>query len=172
MENHSEHPTINFQPKDLRRYFINHMSKIYCAKSHLVKNLPKVLDLATFSDLKEAINGGINDLHNQISRMREIYKILDASYEPGSCRMFEGLIDELFTAAEEEAGAPELRDMSIIYYLQNLESLEMSSFHALQMASIKFNNSDIIELLKENFDDAEAERAMLRLITAKYLTSA
>jgi len=48
----------------------------------------------------------------------------------------------------------------------------MASFHALQMASMKFNNSDINELLKENFDDAKAERAMLRLITAKYLTSA
>ena len=61
--------------------------------------------------------------------------------------------------------------MSIIYYLQNLESLEMASLHALQMAAIKFNNDDINELLKDNFQEAKTERAMLRLLTAKYLTS-
>lgn len=61
--------------------------------------------------------------------------------------------------------------MSIIYYLQNLESLEMASFHALQMAAIKFNNDDINELLMDNFQEAKTEKAMLRLLTAKYLTS-
>jgi len=171
MENQPEYPAINFQPKDLRRYFINHLNKIYCAKNHLIQNFPKVLLHATFSDLKEVIKNSINDLRNQLTRMREIYEILDVNYVPGSCRMFEGLIDELFIAAEEESANPELRDMSIIYYLQNLESLEMASFHALQMAAIKFNNNDINELLKDNFEDAKTERAMLRLITAKYLTS-
>ena len=171
MENQPEQPTINFQPSDLKRYFIHHLSKIYCAKNHLVDNFPEVLRLATFADLKEVINNNIEDLRNQIARMREIYQILNIDYEPGSCRMFQGLIDELFRGANEDVGNPELRDMSIIYYLQNLESLEMASFHALQMAAIKFNNDDINELLKDNFQEAKTERAMLRLLTAKYLTS-
>ena len=171
MENEFEQPIINFKPADLKRYFINHLNKIYCAKNHLVENFPAVLELATFADLKETIKNSIEDLRNQIARMREIYSILKISYEPGSCRMFQGLIDELFIGARQDVDNPELRDMSIIYYLQNLESLEMASFHALQMAAIKFKNNDINELLAENFDDAKTERAMLRLLTAKYLTS-
>jgi len=170
-QNQSRQPQMNLQPGDLRHYFISHLNKIYCAKNHLVENLPAVLKLATFADLKGAIEDGLNDLRNQIARMREIYAIMKENYEPGTCTMFKGLIDDLFRGAEQESGSSELRDMSIIYYLQNVESLEMASFHALQMAAIKFKNEDINALLKDNFEEAKTERTMLRLITAKYLTS-
>jgi ferritin-like metal-binding protein YciE len=170
-KNQNQQPKMNLQSADLKRYFINHLNKIYCGKNHLVENLPAVLELATFADLKGAIEDGINDLRNQISRMREIYQIMKENYEAGTCQMFEGLIDDLFRGAQEETSSSELRDMSIIYYLQNIESLEMASFHALQMAAVKFKNDDINALLKDNFDEAKTERTMLRLITAKYLTS-
>jgi hypothetical protein len=47
----------------------------------------------------------------------------------------------------------------------------MASFHALQMAAVKFKNDNINALLKDNFDEAKTEGTMLLLITAKYLTS-
>ena len=161
---------MNLQPGDLREYFINHLNKIYCAKNHLVHNFPAILDLATFADLKEAIEENINDLRNQIARMREIYEIMNEKYEPQSCQMFAGLIDDLYDGIKRDSSL-ELQDMSIIYYMQNIESLEMASFHALQMAAVKFKNEDINALLKDNFDTAKAERTILRLLTAKYLTS-
>ncbi|HKG06416.1 MAG TPA: DUF892 family protein [Pedobacter sp.] len=169
-EDQSQRPEMGLHSADLRRYFIEHLNKIYCAKSHLVENFPAVLKLATFSDLKDAIEGGIRDLLNQLARMREIFQIMHEKYEPGTCGIFAGLIEDLFQGAHEQHGRPELRDMSIIYYLQNIESLEMASFHALQMAAIKFKNNDINDLLQDNFDEAKTERALLRLITAKYLT--
>jgi ferritin-like metal-binding protein YciE len=170
-KNQSQQPKMNLQPAELKQYFIGHLNKIYCAKNHLVENFPAVLKLATFADLRDAIEDGINDLRKQIARMREIFQIMKEKYEPGTCQMFEGLISDLFRGAKEETGSSELRDMSIIYYLQNIESLEMASFHALQMAAVKFKNEDINALLKDNFDEAKTERTMLRLITAKYLTS-
>jgi ferritin-like metal-binding protein YciE len=170
-EDKSQQPQIALQSADLRSYFIEHLNKIYCAKSHLVENFPTVLELATFADLKDAIGSSMVDLRNQLTRMREIYKIMHETYETGTCRMFSGLIEELFRGASEQHRGPELRDLSIIYYMQNIESLQMASFHALQMAAAKFKNDDISELLQDNFEEAETERALLRLITAKYLTA-
>lgn len=162
---------VNIQPGDLKRYFLNHLNKLYCAKGHLVSRLPAVLDLAKFADLREAISETIADISSQLVRMREIYQIMDADYESSNCRMFMGLIDDLFSGVADEEGNPELQDMSIIYYLQNIESLEMASFHALQMAAVKFENEDVSQLLQDNFDEAKAERTLLRLITAKYLVN-
>jgi ferritin-like metal-binding protein YciE len=172
MENkdQSQRPEMKLHSADLRSYFIEHLNKIYCAKSHLVENFPAVLKLATFSDLKDAIESNIRDLLNQLARMREIYQIMHEKYEPGACQMFAGLIEDLFQGTQEKQRRPELRDMSIIYYLQNIESLEMASFHTLQMAAIKFKNNDISDLLQDNFNEAKTERALLRLITARYLT--
>ena len=166
-----EQPEMNLQPADLKQFFMSHLNKIYCAKNHLVDNFPAVLKLATFADLKGAIEESIGELRNQITRMREIYQIMKQNYEPAACKMFTGLIDDLFYGIKHENSSAELKDMSIIYYLQNIESLEMASFHALQMAAVKFKNDDINALLKDNFEEAKTERTMLRLIMAKYLTS-
>src|SRR5438067_8553406 len=95
-KNQNQQPKMNLPSADLKRYFIGHLNKIYCAKNHLVENFPAVLKLATFADLKGAIEDSINDLRNQIARMREIYQIMKVDYEPGTCTMFKGLIDELF----------------------------------------------------------------------------
>src|SRR4051812_36520915 len=101
---------MNLQPGDLKEYFINHLNKIYCAKNHLVHNFPAILDLATFADLKEAIEENINDLRNQIARMREIYEIMNEKYEPQSCQMFVGLIDDLYDGIKRDSSL-ELQDM-------------------------------------------------------------
>jgi ferritin-like metal-binding protein YciE len=170
-ESNLESFKINLQPADLKRYFLSHLNKIYCAKKHLAKNLPAIMNLATSADLKEAIIDTSDDIRTEIVRMDEIFEIIKEIYEPGTCQFFSGLIEDLFNGVKQEEGNPVLQDMGIIYYLQNVESLEMASFHAMQMAALKFKNDDINRLLKDNFDQAKAERTLLRLLTAKFLTS-
>jgi hypothetical protein len=49
--------------------------------------------------------------------------------------------------------------------------MEMASFQVLQMAAVKFKNKQIKQLIKENYDEAKADRTLLLLITAKYITA-
>jgi ferritin-like metal-binding protein YciE len=65
----------------------------------------------------------------------------------------------------------ELRDMSILFYLQNIESMEMASFQVLRIAAVKLKNKQIKQLLTENVDEAKESRTLLLLISAKYITS-
>jgi hypothetical protein len=60
----------------------------------------------------------------------------------------------------------ELRDMSILFYLQNIESMEV-----LRIAAVKLKNKQIKQLLTENVDEAKESRTLLLLISAKYITS-
>jgi len=64
-----------------------------------------------------------------------------------------------------------LRDLSILFYMQNIESVEMASFQVLKMVAVKLKNKQLTQLLTENFDEAKEDRALLLLITKKYLTS-
>jgi ferritin-like metal-binding protein YciE len=61
--------------------------------------------------------------------------------------------------------------MAILFYLQNVESIEIASFQVLQMMAVKMKNAEILQLLKENLDEAKDDRMLLLLITAKYVTS-
>jgi ferritin-like metal-binding protein YciE len=102
--------------------------------------------------------------------MEVIYNLLDAEISKGSINGLTGLVDDAFEAIREQTGEAELRDMSIIFYLQNIESVEMASFQVLQMAAVKLKNKQIKQLLKENYDEAKADRTLLLLIAAKYIT--
>jgi ferritin-like metal-binding protein YciE len=157
------------EPDKLRGFFTTHLNRVYCAKTHLVSRLPEIEGNAHFNDLQLAIAETREVVKNQIEKMQEIYALLneDVSIEP--FKGMTGLIDDAFTAIQQHSNDPWLRDMSILFYLQNIENLEIASFQALQIAAVKLKNKDIERLLKENFNSAKADRSLLLILSAKYI---
>jgi hypothetical protein len=49
--------------------------------------------------------------------------------------------------------------------------MEMASFQILQIAAVKLKNNQIKQLIRENYDEAKADRTLMLLIAAKYITS-
>ncbi len=155
----------------LHEFFISHLNKIYSAKTHLVTRLPKVAGHAHFSDLRHAIQETVDDVEKQIARMDLIYTLLDSANTSGDHSGLVGLVDDAFRDIERHAAKPELRDMSILFYLHNIESMELASFQILRIAAVKLKNKQVKQLILENYDEAKADRTLMLLIAAKYVTS-
>ncbi|ASU33830.1 DUF892 family protein [Mucilaginibacter xinganensis] len=155
----------------LRKFFTDNLDKIYCAKKHMVDRFPEIAGHAHFSDLNHAIMETVDDVKKQIIRMDEIYERLGEQNSVAGCSGLAGMIEEAFTAISEQKDDTALRDMAILFYLQNMESVEIASFQVLQMMAVKMKNQEILQLLKENLDEAKDDRMLLLLITAKYVTS-
>jgi ferritin-like metal-binding protein YciE len=170
-DNHSSWKKINLGSEKLKIFFLKHLDRIYAAKLHLLSKLPGLAEEVQFPDLKNAIRKTVADVENQITRMEIIYTLLDAGITQGSINGLTGLIEDAFEAINEQNGESELRDLSIIFYLQNIECVEMASFQILQMAAVKLKNKHIDQLLKENYDEAKADRTLLLLISSKYITN-
>lgn len=162
---------INLSKQDLTEFFIHHLNKVYSAKTHLLKRLPEILYQVYFEDLEGAIFDTIEIVRNQRERMQEIYQIMDAQIHDGNINGLKGLIDDSFDEIKSHQDNPELRDMSIMFYMTNIEATEMASFQILQLLAVKIGNDKIKHLIKENFDEAQSDKALLLLITTKYLTS-
>jgi ferritin-like metal-binding protein YciE len=162
---------ISFGPKKVKTFFVNHLNKIYAAKAHLATHLPKLADEAHFSDLRHALLETAEDVEKQMARMEIIYNILDEERSEGNYSGLAGLIDDAFADILLHGAEPELRDLSIAFYMQNIESMEASSFQVLQMAAVKLKSQQIKQLIRENYDEAKADRTLLLLITAKYITA-
>lgn len=155
----------------LLNYFIDHLDRIYCAKLHLIGQLPLMAEYAAFADLRNAILETCDDIKKQILRMDEIYVILEAGYSSKNCATASGLMEDAFKAIAEKNDDAILRDLSILFYMQNVESIEVSSFKVLQMAAVMLKNKQISQLMQENFDEAREDRKLLLLINAKYLVN-
>lgn len=170
-DQHKSWKKINLGSDKLKIFFLKHLDRIYAAKLHLVSKLPALSEEVEFADLKQAICETVSDVEKQLARMQVIYTLLDAEVTGGSIHGLTGLVEDAFEAINEQNNEPELRDLSIIFYLQNIESVEMASFQILQMAAVKLNNKHVNQLLKENYDEAKADRTLLLLISSKYITN-
>jgi ferritin-like metal-binding protein YciE len=161
---------IKLGSAEIKTFFISHLNRIYAAKSHLATRMPKLADEIKYADLNNAILETVSDVEKQMARMELIFELLDASVSTASCLGITGLVDDAFTAIAQQHDSA-LRDMSIIFYMQNIESVEMASFQILQMAAVKLKNKQIKQLLQENYQEAKADRTLMLLIAAKYVTA-
>ncbi|RZJ90316.1 MAG: DUF892 family protein [Chryseobacterium sp.] len=156
----------------LRTFFIDHLNSIFSAKSHLIENLPSLKKKIDDKDLLMGIEETTENVKKQIARMEIIYSLLDSSIPEKKTRGLKGLIDEAFLAISRQQRDTLLRDLSILFYLQNIENVEVASFQLLQMAAVKLGNRQVGILLKENFDEAKKNRTLLLLISTKYISVA
>lgn len=155
---------------ELKVFIVAHLDRIHGAKLHLTKMMPTLASKAEFSELVQVIGETVADVEKQIARIEMIYSILDAQVSYASINGMSGMIQDAFEAINNHPREPELRDMAIIFYLQNIESIEMASFQILQMAAVKLGNKHVSQLLKENYSEAKADRTLLLLLSTKYMT--
>ncbi len=170
IDNAGQEP-IRFDDGKLKIFFIRHLDKIYCAKLHLINRLPQLFKQAYFADLKDAILETVGHVEQEISRMEIMYTLLEHQSSACNEKGLTGLVDDAFQAIQKEGTDYELRDLSILFYLQNIESVEMASFQILQMAAVKLKNKQIAKLLKENYEEAKADRTLFLLIASKYIVA-
>ena len=163
---------IKLGAENLRAFVIDHLNIIYCAKAHLLARLPEIAGHVHYTDLREGILETVSDVGKQGVRIEMILTMLDAEISSENCPGIRGMIDEAFMGIKRNTGSDHgLRDLSIAYYMQQIESVEMASFQVLEMASVKLKDKQVKRLLKENYSDARADRTLMLLIAAKYITA-
>ncbi len=153
---------------ELREFFLIHLNKIYCAKSHLGERLPEIADQAGYRDLKNAILETLEDVVKQISRIEEIFVMLDSIPSLDGSDFLVNLVEDGFNSIHGYENTKK-RDLSILFYLMLIESIEISSFKILMIAASEMPDVGVRQLLKENFDESKADKELLLLITSKYM---
>ncbi|MBB6107698.1 Ferritin-like metal-binding protein YciE [Mucilaginibacter lappiensis] len=162
-------PTKELDPKELRHFFISHLNRIYCTKSQLVERLPELGKSSHFTDLRQAIDETVEVVQNQIFRMKQIYIMLNSRYQPESCIGLVGILDEAFQSIGIPDEGGEIRDLSILFYMHNIESIETASFKVMMLVAGKLAEPDIKQLLLECYDEAKEDKILFREITENYL---
>jgi ferritin-like metal-binding protein YciE len=162
-------PDLHLDKDELRSFFLSHLNRIYCAKSQLVEKLPELSREAYYLDLKQAIDETVEAVQFQIIRMRGIFIMMDATYQFENCTGLIGLLDEAFQSISPLSGRPALRDLSILFYMQNIESIEMASFKVMMMIADSLQNPQISQLLLESYDEAKEERILFKQLTEMYI---
>jgi ferritin-like metal-binding protein YciE len=153
----------------LLKFFSGHLDRIYCGKEHLVNSLPALADQAQFSDLKLAILELRDDVRKQMARMNEIYGLLQLKHTEAGCVGMIALLQEMFEGIDTHKGEKPYCDLSLMFYLQNIESIETTSFQMLRITAAKLEHEGVNQLLRESFDEAKEDRGLLLQISQKFM---
>ncbi|WP_454804690.1 hypothetical protein [Mucilaginibacter phyllosphaerae] len=119
--------------------------------------------------MKHAILETIGDIKVQLLRMEVIYKLIGEHYHPQQCMGIRALTIEIFVAAKTPDISHLERDLLLLYHLNNLESIEISSFTFLHEMALSMPLRDLTVMLHQNLDMAKDNKELFELITKEYI---
>lgn len=145
----------------LKEFFIDALKDIYWAEKHLVKALPKMQKAATTPELKEAIGEHITQTEDQVSRLEEVFGLLEQKPQAKKCEAMEGLIKEGESIVEETEGGTMTRDTGIIMAAQKIEHYEIATYGGLIQLALVLGEDEVANLLKQTLEEEKETDAGL-----------
>jgi len=151
----------------IKSFFIDHLNRLYCAKSHLAERLPEIFEGSAFVDLKHAVKETILNTETQLARIDQIFALMKIQYSFDKCETLIGFLENLFGSLQLHATQTEFRDLSIVTYLYQLDSVQLASSNILQIAVNSLHNQEIKSLINDTHSETKAENALLLLLLEK-----
>ena len=143
------------QSSQLLKLFEDELKDIYWAEKALTKAIPKMIKNATSNELINALKAHLEETHEQISRVEQVFDILGKKAVGKKCEAMAGLIKEAEGIMEEcEPGS--MRDAGIISGGQKVEHYEIASYGTLRQFAETLGLSDAVELLEQTLEEEKA----------------
>ena len=163
------------QPKDvqiddmlLKKTFLEHLNYIYFGKQHLISFFNEVKNIAKLNVLKHAIQEGIDDTESQIIQMDAIYSAIAETPSETSTLGIKAMTLEAYIATIKAGKTPLEKDVFILFYLQQIEGIEITYFKVLKnlAKAIGYSNS----FLDQPFDLAVENKILFESIYKEYIS--
>jgi len=144
----------------LLEFFVDELRDIYGAEKQLAQVLPKLRAAATSPDLAMAFADHLTVTQNHISRLEQIFQILDRKVEAKKCEGMDGLIQEGESVIQHTEKGSATRDVGLIMSAQKVEHYEIAAYGTLRQLAKTIDKTEISQLLEQTLLE-EKETDML-----------
>lgn len=137
---------------NLQQLFVKELRDLYDAEKQITNALPKLIDAASYGELKNALQEHLEVTQQQISRLEQIFQILNEKPEGETCKGMKGVIkegDEIVSAG----GDPSTVDAGIISAAQRVEHYEMAGYGTVRTYAQLLGQAKIAQLLQQTLDE-------------------
>ena len=112
---------------NLRELYVDELKDLYNAENQLLKALPKMAKAASSQDLREGFEEHLQQTHEHVARLEEIFNSLDESPKGKKCLAMEGLVKEGAEVIEGEFEGS-VKDAALIGAAQRVEHYEIAAY--------------------------------------------
>ena len=151
--------------------FIHGLQDIYYAENQIAKTLSEMMEASTEPVLFDNLEHHLEDTHEQIKRLDQIFRALGQTPKGVTCQAVLGLIEEgqeILGEIEDE----KVRDVSILASAQALERYEITRYGTLvawadqlgdrlAVDRSQMGNLEIVDLLQLTLDEEKNQDSRL-----------
>ena len=151
------------QSKTLQDLFHDTLKDVYFAEKKILATLPKMAKAATSSDLKRAFEKHRSETEGQVTRLEEVFKIIDAKPVAKTCDAIMGIVKEGEGIIEEYKGTAAL-DPGLLAVAQAVEHYEMSRYGTLKCWAGELGLDAAVALLDATLqEERKTDKALTEL---------
>ena len=136
----------------LRDLYIEQLQDIYSAETQIIEALPKIIDAVSSEDLKDGLENHLKETQQQVQRLEQILKDLDANPKGQKCKGMKGLLDEGAELLAEDA-EPEVLDAGIIASCQRVEHYEIAAYGTVRNYAQLLGHQEHAQLLTQTLNE-------------------
>lgn len=138
--------------KNLEELYVDQLKDLYSAEKQLVQALPKMAKAANTPELRQAFNEHLEQTHEHVNRLEQIFSRLGSSSGRKKCKGMEGLIEEGQEAIKLE-GDMRVKDAALIAAAQRVEHYEIAGYGTVRTFAEHLGFDGDRALLQQTLDE-------------------
>lgn len=147
----------------LDELLVKELKDLYSMEEQIIEALPKIVEKASSSSLKTALQNHLEVTRQQLDRLVKIGQKLDHKLAGHTCKGMKGILeegDELMKKLDKG----ELLDAALIGACQRVEHYEMAGYGTARAFARELGHSELAELLQKTLDEeGQADKELTRL---------
>jgi ferritin-like metal-binding protein YciE len=148
----------------LLELFVDGIKDIYWAEKHLTKALPKMQKAATSQELQDAFESHLEQTEEQVTRLEQVFELLEEKAQGKKCDAMEGLISESEGIIEDTDEGTATRDVGLILAAQKVEHYEIATYGGLAQLAKTIGRDDIAQILETTLaEEKEADELLTEI---------
>ena len=152
--------------KSMDNLFLHVVQDIYYAEKQIIKAMPGMIEKATNRELTAAFKSHLEETHKQVSRLEQVFQLLNESPKGTSCPAIDGILNEAKEIAAEVADKKVL-DAALIAAAQAVEHYEITRYGTLSAWAVQLGHEAIAKLLGITLREERATDRKLSAIAEK-----
>jgi ferritin-like metal-binding protein YciE len=149
--------------KSMDDLFLHGLQDLYYAENQILKALPKLIEKASDTALKQGLQAHLGETKGQVKRLEQVFELLDERPKGEKCPAIDGILKEGDDTIGEIEG-DDLLNVAMIAGAQAVEHYEITRYGALIAWAGEIGKTKCIPLLKKSLAEEKAADAKLTAI--------
>jgi ferritin-like metal-binding protein YciE len=146
--------------KTMHDLFVHGLKDIYYTERKLVTELPRMAKKASDPDLKRAFEDHAAQTENHLSRLEEVFQLVELQPRGEKCEALEGLLEETKDLLKDVKD-PEVLDAGLLAAAQAVEHYEITRYGTLIAWARQLGLSDAEPVLSETLEEEKETDKLL-----------